>query len=112
MGSFPLLTCGEGELQKGLLLRRADLPDIVLEDAQSAGKTRFAQALEDLLRTVGMGVQPAHNLALIRVQAAAALELLRLDRQQAADSGAGARKASCKGEMAGACARSPMALLS
>ena len=51
-------------------MARADAPHVVLDDADAPGLTRLAQALEDLLRAVRVGVEPAHDLALEGIELA------------------------------------------
>ena len=64
------LARGEVELEEGLLVARADAVHVVLDDADAAVVARLAQALEDLLRAVRMGIEPAHDLALEGIELA------------------------------------------
>jgi len=61
---------GEGELQERLAARRTHLGDVVLEDRQPTAVARLSQALEDLLRAVGVALQQAHHLVLERIEPA------------------------------------------
>ena len=53
-------------------MARADAVHVVLDDADAALEARLAQALEDLLRAVRMGIEPAHDLTLEGVELAGA----------------------------------------
>ena len=60
----------EVELEEGRMRTGADARQVVLNDAASALEAEFAQALQDLLGAVGVGIEPAHDLALEGVELA------------------------------------------
>jgi hypothetical protein len=60
----------EGQRQEGRRLRRADLVDKVLDDADAAAVAAFAQTLEDLRGGVRMGFEPADDLLLEGIELA------------------------------------------
>ena len=53
-------------------MARADAVHVVLDDADAALEAGLAQALEDLLRAVRVGVEPAHDLGLEGIELAGA----------------------------------------
>lgn len=63
---------GKGELEKGRPAHWPDLAHIHLDDAVAAREAFLAQALEDLLRAVGVAFQQANDARLERVEATAA----------------------------------------
>src|SRR5450631_1764037 len=69
LGTF---TGGEVQPQECFLTARPYEVDVLLDDREAAVEAGLAQALEDLLRAVGMSVEPANDLALERVQLARA----------------------------------------
>ena len=54
----------KAERQEGRRSGRADLVDVILDDADAAAVAAFAQTLEDLGGGVGMGFEPADDLLL------------------------------------------------
>ena len=61
---------GEVQLEKRLLVAWPDAVHVVLDDGDAAVKAGLAQALKDLLRAVGMGIEPAHDLPLVGIELA------------------------------------------
>ena len=49
---------------------RANALYVVFDDREASAIARLAQALEDLLRAVRVGIEPAHNLTLVRIELA------------------------------------------
>ncbi len=66
------LARGEGERQKRRARSRPDPSHVVLHDRDAAREARLAQPLPDLLRAVGVRIEPAHDLALERIEPARA----------------------------------------
>lgn len=62
----------EAQGQKRLARPRPDAAHVVLHDRRAAAKARLAQALPDLLRAVRVRLEPAHDLALERIEPACA----------------------------------------
>src|SRR3990167_4054655 len=62
--------CGEIEFEEGLLLARPNAVHVVFDDGDAAFKACLTQSLEDLLRAVRVGIEPAHDLALVRIELA------------------------------------------
>jgi hypothetical protein len=60
----------EGQRQEGRRLGRADLVDVVLDDADAAAVAAFTQTLEDLGGRIRMGFEPADNLLFIGIELA------------------------------------------
>ena len=54
----------EVELEEGFLLARSDATHVHVDEGEAALVARLAQALEDLLGAVRMGIEPAHDLVL------------------------------------------------
>ena len=67
------LAGGEGQGQKRLARARADGAHVILDDADAAVVAGLAQALEDLLGGQRMGIEPADDAALERIEFAGAL---------------------------------------
>jgi len=70
MESFPLFTGAEIEGEERLLPARANALYVVFDDRKASAIARLAQALEDLLRAIRVGIEPAHNLPLVRIELA------------------------------------------
>ena len=62
----------KSSLRKARLVARPDACHVVLDDGAPAVEAGLAQTLLDLLCAVGVGVQPAHDLALEGVEFASA----------------------------------------
>ena len=65
LGSF---TWGKVQGEKRLLVARANAVDIVLDDGATARVAGLAQTLVYLLGAIGVGIEPANNLALERIK--------------------------------------------
>ena len=63
---------GEVELEEGLLLARSDATHVHVDEGEAALVARLAQALEDLLGAIRMGIEPAHDLTLEWIELATA----------------------------------------
>lgn len=78
------LTGGEIKLEERLLAAWSNAMHVVFDDGDTALVARLAHALEDLLRAVGVSIEPAHDLALVGIEFAnarhtgALVELLNL----------------------------------
>ena len=53
-------------------MARSDAANVLLDDGQAALEARLAQALEDLVGAVRVGIEPAHDLALECIELAGA----------------------------------------
>ena len=62
----------KSSLRKASRVARPDPVHVVLDDGDAAVIARLAQSLEDLLGAVRMGIEPAHDLALERIELAGA----------------------------------------
>ena len=60
----------EVELEKRLGVMRPNALHVIFDDGEAAGVACLAQSLEDLLRAIRVGIEPAHNLPLVRIELA------------------------------------------